>query len=168
MGRKLLVITAGTIAAGVRQTLVKQMKAHAGSALTVLVRYIDTAYLPDRYSDLRPGEWFQLSIDPRYMRAIYDNRENYPEINNMLYPELLPGTNVMGGGSIRYNGAGAVEVKREDLRKWLSDSMTELARAGDGDTNISIALIVSAVGATGSGSMEHLIDVIIDAAHFAK
>src|SRR5438477_11698618 len=34
--------------------------------------------------------------------------------------------------------------------------------------NVSIALIVSAVGATGSGSLEHLVDVIVDAAHYAN
>src|SRR5450755_440788 len=168
MSKKLLVITAGTVAASVGQALMRQTKTHPGSELKVMVRYIDTAYLPQRYSTLRPGEWFQLSINPRYMQAIYDKQDEYPTLRDMLYEGLLPGTDVSGGGSIRYNGAGAVEVKHEDLRKWLSASMTELARAGDGDTNISVALIISAVGATGSGSLEHLVNVIIDAAHFAN
>ncbi len=167
MGKKLLVVTAGTVAASVGQTLLKQMKAHPNSELTVMARYIDTAYLPNRNSNLRKGEWFHLSIDPRYMEAVYEERENYPLLNTMLFPGLLPGTSTVGGGSIRYNGAGAVEVKRNDLRRWLGASMTELARQGDGSTNISVALIVSAVGATGSGSLEHLIDVIVDAASFA-
>lgn len=167
MSKKLLVVTAGTVAASVGQTLLKQMKAHPNSELTVMARYIDTAYLPNRNSNLRKGEWFHLSIDPRYMEAVYEERENYPLINAMLFPGLLPGTSTVGGGSIRYNGAGAVEVKRNDLRRWLGASMTELARQGDGSTNISVALIVSAVGATGSGSLEHLIDVIVDAASFA-
>lgn len=168
MGKKILVVTAGTVAASVGQTLLKQMKAHPVSDLTVMARYIDTAYLPNRYADLRKDEWFHLSIDPRYMRAIYDDREAYPLLDRMLFPGLLPGTATTGGGSIRYNGAGAVEVKRTELRRWLSSCMTNLARAGDGSTNVSVALIVSAVGATGSGSLEHLIDVIVDAAHFAN
>lgn len=167
MGKKLLVITAGTVAASVGRTLLRQMKAHLSSELLVNVRYIDTAYLPDRDTTLRDGEWFQLSIDDRYMKALYNKREQHPQLERMLFPGLLPGTASTGGGSIRYNGAGAVEVKREDLRAWLSGCMINLARDGDGSTNVSVALIVSAVGATGSGSLEHLIDVIVDAAHFA-
>src|SRR5579885_2907433 len=132
MSKKLLVVTAGTVAASVGQTLLKQMKAHPNSDLTVMARYIDTAYLPNRNSNLRKGEWFHLSIDPRYMEAVYEVRENYPLINNMLFPGLLPGTSTVGGGSIRYNGAAPVEVTRNDLRRWLGASMTELARNGDG------------------------------------
>ncbi len=168
MSKKLLVITAGTVAAGVGQTLMKQMKLHPDSDFRAMIRYIDTAFLPDRYPTLVQGEWFQLIIDPRFMDAIYNKRDNYPVLRDMFFDGLLPGTESSGGGSIRYNGAGAIEVKREELRKWLSASMTELARAGDGDTNISIALVISAVGATGSGSIEHLINVIVDAAHFAN
>lgn len=168
MTKKLLVITAGTVAADVGQTIIKQMNAHPNSGLKVMTRYIDTAFLPGRYGNLRPGEWFQISINPRYMSAIYSNIARYARLEKMLFPGLLPGTAVTGGGSIRYNGAGAVEVKREELRRWLSTSMTDLARSGDGDKNISIALIISAVGATGSGSFEHLTDVIIDAANFAE
>src|SRR5579884_1738544 len=96
MGKKLLVVTAGTVAASVGQTLLKQMKAHPNSELTVMARYIDTAYLPNRNSNLRKGEWFHLSIDPRYMEAVYEERENYPLINNMLFPGLLPGTSTVG------------------------------------------------------------------------
>lgn len=175
MSKKLLVITAGTVAASVGRTLMKQMREHPSSELTVMVRFIDTAYLPSRDSALYQGEWFQLNIGDRYMRAVQQEIERglqqdkikYPRIASMLFDGLLPATASTGGGSIRYNGAGAVEIKREELRRWLSGCMTDLARAGDRSTNVSIALIVSAVGATGSGSLEHLIDVIVDAANFA-
>ena len=168
MSKKLLVITAGTVAASVGRTLLKQMQEHPNSELTVMVRHIDTAYLPSRESALQRGEWFHLSIDERFMQAVYQNRKRYPRVAKMLFDGLLPGTASTGGGSIRYNGAGAIEIKREELRQWLSNSMTDLARAGDRSTNVSIALIVSSVGATGSGSLEHLIDVIVDAANFAS
>lgn len=168
MSKKLLVITAGTVAASVGRTLQKQMQEHSNSELTVMVRYIDTAYLPNREASLHQGEWFHLSIDERYMQAVYQNKQRYPRVERMLYDGLLPGTAETGGGSIRYNGAGAVEIKREELRKWLVGCMTDLARAGDRSTSISIALIVSAVGATGSGSLEHLIDVIVDASNYAN
>src|SRR5438067_2210170 len=158
MAKKLLVITAGTVAAGVGQELMKQMRAHPKSELQVMVRYIDTAYLPNRYPWLRAGEWFQMSIEPRYIDAVHKNLSDFPRMQSMLFPGLLPGTDVSGGGSIRYNGAAAVEIQRENLRKWLSSSMAELASKGEGETNVSIALLVSSVGATGSGSLEHLVE----------
>jgi hypothetical protein len=167
MGKKLLVITAGTEAASVGQEIEKQMKAHPNSELQVMVRYLDTAYLPNRYGSLHSQEWFQMSIDPRHIQAIHDTIENHPEIECLLFPGLLPGTDQSGGGAIRYNGAGAVEIQRDKLRKWISASLADLAGWGTGETTISIALIISAVGATGSGSLEHLIDVIVDAANHA-
>lgn len=48
MSKKLLVITAGTVAAGVGQAIIKQTQAHPLSDLDVMVRYIDTAFLPSR------------------------------------------------------------------------------------------------------------------------
>src|SRR5579864_9017898 len=168
MSKKLLVITAGTVAASVGRTLQKQMQEHPNSELTVMVRFIDTAYLPNRESSLRHGEWFHLSIDERFMQAVYQNQQRYPRVSRMLYDGLLPGTAETGGGSIRYNGAGAVEIKRDELRNWLVQCMTDLSRAGDRSTNVSVALIVSSVGATGSGSLEHLIDVIIEASNYAN
>lgn len=173
MTKKLLVITAGTVAAGVGLEIRRQMKAHPKSELQVMVRCIDTAYLPNRYGELAPGEWFQMSIEQRYMDAVYKKikefpGKDFPRMESMLFPGLLPGTDVSGGGSIRYNGAGAVEIQRDELREWLSSSMAILAREGQGETNISMALIVSAVGATGSGSLERLIDIIVGAAHYAS
>lgn len=167
MGQKLFVLTAGTEAASVGQEIEKQMKTHPNSELQVMVRYLDTAYLPNRYSSLHSQEWFQMSIDPRYIQAIYDTIADYPEIQRILFPGLLPGTDQSGGGAIRYNGAGAVEIQREKLRRWLSASLADLAGWGSGETTISIALIISAVGATGSGSVEHLLNLLVDAANYA-
>src|SRR5947209_11984587 len=158
MSKKLLVITAGTVAAGVGQTLLKQVQENSSGGLELMVRYVDTADLRQRYGSIREHEWFQLSIEPTYMRGLFRNIHQHPRLHRALFKGILPSTDVSGGGSIRYNGACAVEVRREDLRKWLSESMTKLAQQGDGDTNISIALIISAVGATGSGSVEHLLE----------
>src|SRR5579872_1226585 len=92
MAKKLLVITAGTVAADVGQTILKQMKAHPNSELDIKVRCIDTAYLPERYGNLRHGEWFQMSINERFMSALYDKIEDYPRLERMLFSGLLPGT----------------------------------------------------------------------------
>src|SRR4051812_37430315 len=104
----LLVITVGTVAAGVGQEFIKQVKKHPASELRAVVRYIDTTYLPNRYSNLHKDEWFQMSIDSRLMDAIYKNlvRDQGPKTS--LYPDLFPQTKEIGSGGSRYNGAEAV------------------------------------------------------------
>lgn len=168
MESKLLLITAGTVAAGVGKEFVRQRKAHDKSEIIEAVRYIDTAYLPTRYSDLRDGEWLQMSIDPRFIDNIKRNEEDYPYLKPLLFDDLMPAIQGSGGGSIRYNAAGAVAIGRDRLKKWIHTGITNLISSGEGQVNLSIALIVSAVGATGSGTLERLVDIIIDAAQDAK
>lgn len=169
MAQKLLVVTAGTVAAAVGQIFLKQVESRPSSGLQAMVRYIDTIYLPGSYSGILTGEWFPMGIDPQFMDAIQENLDDYyPQLKKLLYPGLLPETTRSGGGGIRYNGAGAVIVNRDSLKQWLKNSITDLTNMGDGSTKISVALVVSAVGATGSGSLERLIDVVVDAAQNAN
>jgi len=164
MKRKLLVITSGTIAAGVGQELIKQVKAHPASELQLVVRYIDTANLLTRYSGLRSGEWFQMTINPQFMDTVRRNPQNHPDLTKLLYPGFLPEIQGSGGGSIRYNAAGAMAINRRRMKEWLTTSITDLVRADIGQVELSIALVVSSVGATGSGSLEQLIDLVVDCA----
>lgn len=164
MAHKLLVITAGTVAAGVGFEFLKQIRTHPASELHAMVRYIDTAYLPTRYSDLRSGEWFQMTISPQFMDNVRRNPGNYPYLQPLLYPGLLPQIAGSGGGSIRYNAAGAILINMAKMKEWLTTSMTNLVNSGDRQVNLSIALVVSSVGATGSGSLERLIDIIVECA----
>jgi hypothetical protein len=168
MESKLLLITAGTVAAGVGKEFIRQRKAHDKSEIRESVRYIDTAYLPTRYSDLRDGEWLQMSIDPRFIDNIKNYEEDYPYLKPLLFDDLMPAIQGSGGGSIRYNAAGAVAIGRDRLKRWIHTGITNLISSGDGQVNLSIALIVSAVGATGSGTVERLVEIIIDAAQDAK
>ena len=168
MESKLLLITAGTVAAGVGKEFTRQRRAHDKSEIIESVRYIDTAYLPTRYSDLRDGEWLQMSIDPRFIDNIKRNEEDYPYLKPLLFDDLMPAIQGSGGGSIRYNAAGAVAIGRDRLKRWIHTGITNLISSGDGQVNLSIALIVSAVGATGSGTVERLVEIIIDAAQDAK
>lgn len=165
--RKLFVVTAGTVAAGVGKEILRQVRAHPASQLAVKVRYLDTARLDNRIP-VRDGEWQQMHIDPVLMRVLYNDRASNPMLDQMLYDGLLPKTTGVGGGQIRYNGAGALLVNREKLLTWLSTNIAELARSGDSSVNISIALILSSVGATGSGSAQYLIELIGDAAYNAN
>ena len=168
MTHKLLVITAGTIAAGVGLEFIKQVKAHPASELQSVVRYIDTAHLPTRYSGLRSGEWFQMTINPQFMDTIRRNQENYPYLKDLLYPGFLPEIQGSGGGSIRYNAAVAIAINRARMKDWLTTSITDLVKIGGGQVNLSIALVVSSVGATGSGTLERLVDMIVDCAQSAS
>jgi hypothetical protein len=164
---KLFVVTAGTVAAGVGKEILRQVNEHPDSQLVVKVRYLDTARLDNRIP-VRDGEWQQMHIDPVLMKALYNERVSNPRLDHMLYDGLLPKTTGVGGGQIRYNGSGALLVNREKLLQWLSTNIAELARSGDSSINIAIALIISSVGATGSGSAQHLLELIGDAAFNAK
>ena len=165
--RKLFVVTAGTVAAGVGKEILRQVNEHPDSQLIVKVRYLDTARLDNRIP-VRDGEWQQMHIDPVLMKALYNEREANPRLDQMLYDGLLSKTTGVGGGQIRYNGAGALLVNRDKLLQWLSTNIAELARSDDSSVNIAIALILSSVGATGSGSAKHLIELIGDAAYNAN
>jgi hypothetical protein len=167
MSNKLFLLTAGTVAAGVAKEFREQIrvrKENGRSELEIMVRCIDTA-------DLTPmgflqGEWMRLSIENQFMDGIHENpEEHYPELEEYLYPgdQHLPETTSDGGGGIRYNGAGAIILNRDDLQKWIKNNMDDLASMGDGNPNFSVALLVSAVGATGSGILERLIECVIGA-----
>lgn len=168
MKHKLLVITSGTIAAGVGQELAKQIKAHPASELQLVVRYIDTANLLTRYSGLRSGEWYQMTINPQFMDTVRRNPQNYPDLKELLYPGFLPEIQGSGGGSIRYNAAGAMAINRKRMKEWLTTSITDLVRSDIGQIELSIALVISSVGATGSGSLEQLIDLVVDCSQTAN
>src|SRR2546421_5904370 len=162
MTHKLLVITAGTIAAGVGEEFAKQIATHKASELQVLVRYLDTSRLPTRYPHILDGEWTQMTIDPQYIDTVRRNRESYPSLRNLLYSGLLPTIQGSGGGSIRYNAAGAIAINRDRIKRWLKASITHLIASDKGQVDLSVAIVISAVGATGSGTLERLIDIIVE------
>lgn len=167
MKQKLLVITAGTVAAGVGYQLLKQLAAHPNSKLNVMVRYLDIATnLPGTYGGaIIANEWKPMQISRPYIESVAAmNGAADPELKAFLYPGLLPRTEGAGGGGVRYNGAGAVIVNRTPLEQWIEGSMVSLAQREGGQANLSVVLIASPVGATGSGSLERLIDLIVSAA----
>jgi len=168
MKRKLLVITAGTVVAGVGSEFVRQLAAHPASELHTVVRYIDTANLLTRYSGLHSGEWFQMAINPHFMDAVRRNPQQYPELDEILFPGIMPEIQGSGGGSIRYNAAGAFIINRQRMKDWLTSSITNLVRSDEGQVELSFALVISAVGATGSGTVERMLDLIIDCAQTAN
>ncbi len=165
--RKLFVVTAGTVAAKVGKELRRQVNEHPDSQLLVRVRYLDTARLDHRIA-VRDGEWQRMDINAVVMKVLYSERAAYPRLDGMLYDGLLPKTTGVGGGQIRYNGSGALLVNRDTLLNWLSTNIAGLARGGDSSADIVFALILSSVGATGSGSAQHLIELLGDAAFNAK
>lgn len=168
MTHKLLVITAGTVAAGVGEEFIKQITNHKTSELQVLVRYLDTAHLPTRYPHILDGEWTQMTIEPQYIDTVRRNRQSYPYLRNLLYSDQLPTIQGSGGGSIRYNAAGAIAINHDKIKRWLKASINHLISSDKGQVDVSIAIIISAVGATGSGTVERLIDIIEETAQDAN
>jgi hypothetical protein len=71
MKQKLLVITAGTVAAGVGYELLKQIVAHPNSKLNVMVRYLDIATnLSDTYGGaIITNEWKPMQIGRSFIES---------------------------------------------------------------------------------------------------
>jgi hypothetical protein len=165
MDKKLLVITAGTVAAGVGQEFLRQVNARSNNKkpLYTVVRSIDTTHVPSTYSNLLGGEWYGVSADPQHIDAIEGSMATrYPGLARLLYPGTLPETTMAGG--IRYNSAGSVLINKEKLNEWFKQAFMDLASQGQRERNIAVAIVSSAVGATGSGSLEHLVDIVVRAA----
>ncbi len=160
--KKVFVVTSGTVAANVGQELIRQVDEHLTSELQVLVRSLDTARLNQRRT-IRDGEWKQMTIDQKHMRAIHQERHTKPHLASLLYDDLLPFTTGVGASRIRYNGAGAIAVNHDSIKQWLSGSISTLSRS-KGSTALTFAIIVSSVGATGSGSVQRLIELLAEAA----
>ena len=129
---KLLLCPTGTVAAGVGQEFLQQIKTHAVSGLEVKLRYLDTYNLSDIYPDVQVGEWFHLGVDARHMHFTQRRLNEDPRLKRFLYPDLLPQTDGTGGGSIRYNGAGAVEIARNEIKAWITTPKEQAEKAKEG------------------------------------
>ena len=98
MSKKLLVITAGTVAAGVGQAILQQMKARPSSELNVMARYIDTAFLPNRYANI-----------PIHFRYFFSRKVCFAKYSIAFV--FLP-----GGASVPYQGTVSALV---DEASWF-------------------------------------------------
>jgi hypothetical protein len=168
MTHKVLIITAGTIAAGVGEEFIKQITNHKSSEIQFLVRYLDTAHLPTHYSSILDGEWTQMTIEPRFIDSVRRDRTRYPYLKDLLYSDLLPTIQGSGAGSIRYNAACAVSINHDKIKRWLKTAINQLVSSDKGQVDLSIAVVVSAVGATGGGSLERLVNIIVETAQDAN
>ncbi len=165
MAQKVLVITSGTEAAGVGLEYVHQVKAHPSSHLkTTLVCSLDTDNLSTHYTGFREDEWMHLNIPARRINMVRRYPDSDPVLKEILYPEIMPEIAGSGGGSVRYNTAGAIIINRDQVKLWLRGHMTNLIASGDGQNKLQVVVVVSAVGATGSGTLERLMNLVISVA----
>ncbi len=160
MNRNILLVTVGTVAARVGRKIQEQIEAHPASKLNMLFRHIDTAYLPGREPGIRPHEWFHLHMDPLVLQSAI---KIFPRLEKLLYPNLLPEISGFNSSGVRYNAAAAAVLNADALKRWLGVEISNLIRS-TGIANISMAVIISAIGGTGSGSLEHILGILSDAA----
>ena len=157
--KKLLVITAGTTAGHVGQKLVQQVESHHNE-LQVMICSLDTA--SQRASTHRNNEQhYHMAIDQKKMHTIHRMRKSKSFPVNILYDSLPPTINNSAGG-VRYNGASALVYNQDQIKIWLKNSLSSLSPKND-VAPLSIAIVISAAGATGSGSLLHLLKVVEEA-----
>lgn len=162
--KKLLVITAGTTAGHVGQKLVQQVESRH-SELQVMICSLDTAN--QRVSTHRINEQhYHMAIDQKKMLTIHRMRKSKSFPINILYDSLPPTINNSAGG-VRYNGASALVYNQDQIKEWLKNSLSTLSPESD-VAPLSIAIVISAAGATGSGSLLHLLESVEEVTSLAN
>lgn len=139
--RKLLVITAGTVAAGVGQELLRQIESRPASELQVRV------------------------CSPAYQHYEFRDSDGYQSHVQNILPDHLELIDLPGNAnSLYYDRTEASVVSRDRIKHWLSNNVSSLSHGTKEDTTFSLALIISSVGATGGGSLQRLAELATDTA----
>lgn len=144
--KKLLVVTAGTVAASVGQELMRQVKARPASELQVLV------------------------CSPAYQHYEFPDNDGYQSHVQDILPGHVQWIDVPGveASSIQHDRTETSAVSRDQIKRWLSDNVSSLSHGTKEDTTLSLALIISSVGATSSGSLQQIVELMTDAASEAE
>lgn len=161
MIRKLLVVTAGTTAAEVGQELLRQIASHPQSGLRPTVFSIDTADLDDLIATNDEHQCYHMKINQKEMHAIQQGKVAKTFPVELLYDDVaLPRVHNRSADGVRYNGAGALAYNQTEVTSWLTREISPLMQEYE-NVALSLAIVVSAAGATGSGSLIRLFDLIV-------
>jgi hypothetical protein len=173
MEQKLLVLALGTTGGEVGLIFKQQMAQRTVNGFYYKVLCLDTSDQLRRSGRISPNEFVHLMTEEHYMENVIaaSSAESETELHNMIYPDFPPPLSTANGaGNIRYSAAVllALPSMQYVIRNTLSTLIGQLAEQGDTKSrDISFAIVISAVGATGSGAISLLIPLILGAAQHA-
>ncbi len=166
---KHLIIAIGTTGGEVALEFKDQMAQRPIKNTYYKTCYLDTSDSLRRGGKVAENEFIHLTANSRFMEnAIAASPERNPLLHEILYPHFPPPpTTGNGAGNIRYSAAATLTVPalRETIRHKISTLIDQLAVMGDKRRDISFSIIVSAVGATGSGTVELFLPLLLEAAN---
>ncbi len=168
MAQKLLVLSLGTTGGEVGLAFKKQMEQRALNGFYYRVLYMDTADYLVRSGMVADSEFIHLSISNHFLRnTIASDINRNPLFRDLLYQEAPPPSpSAQGAGNVRYCAAAILSMKgmRETIKSKISTFIEQLSTQGDRRPDIAFAIVISAVGATGSGAAELLLPLVLEAA----
>jgi hypothetical protein len=172
MEQKLLVVALGTTGGEVSLAFRQQVAQRTARDFYYKILCLDTSDQLRKSGRIAPNEFVHLVTEEHYIRNIIANSETAaPKLHQMLYPHFPPPPSTANGaGNIRYSAAAllALPALQNNIRSSLSTLIDQLANMGETRSrDISFVIVISAVGATGSGAMSLLLPLILETAHNA-
>ena len=168
MEQKLLILALGTTGGEVGLIFKQQAVQRTAKDFYYKMLCLDTSDQLRKSGRLAPHEFVHLATDEHYMNTILANSEIVAQkLHEMLYHQFPPPPSTANGaGGIRYSAATllALPALQNSIRSNLSTLISQLADMGETKSrDISFAIVISAVGATGSGALSLLIPLMLEA-----
>src|SRR5579875_853953 len=170
--QNLLLVALGTTGGEVGLAFKEQVSQRTTRDFYYRVLCLDTSDQLRRSGRIAPNDFIHLATEEHYMQnVIASSSKTAPQLHAMLYPQFpppLPTSN--GAGNIRYSAATllALPITQNTIRRTLGTLIGQLANEGQTKSrDITFAIVISAVGATGSGAVALLIPLILEAAQNA-
>lgn len=172
MEQKLLVLALGTTGGEVGLTFKQQVAQRTARDFYYKVLCLDTSDQLRKSGRVAPNEFIHLATEEHYMESVITSSAvNAPQLKEMIYPKFPPPPSTANGaGNIRYSAAAllALPAIQNAIRGNLATLIDQLADMGNTKSrDISFAIVISAVGATGSGAVSLLIPLILETAQNA-
>ena len=171
MAPKLLVLALGTTGGEVGLAFKQQMTQRPIGNFYYKILYLDTSDSLKRNAKVAGSEFIHLNTNVQFwenaIRDVKNSADKNPLLHDMLYPDMLPPPpSANGAGNIRYSAAAALAMPaiRKAIRDKIATFIDQLTVVGDKRRDIAFAIVVSAVGATGSGAAELLLPLVLEAA----
>jgi hypothetical protein len=172
MEQKLLILALGTTGGEVGLAFKQQVAQRTPRDFYYKILCLDTSDQLRKSGRVAPNEFVHIVTEEHYIRNIIANSEiAAPKLHQMLYPNFPPPPSTANGaGNIRYSAAAllALSALQNNIRSSLNMLIGQLADMGETKSrDISFVIVISAVGATGSGAMSLLLPLILETAHNA-
>lgn len=166
METKLLVISIGTTGGEVGLAYRKHMREHPTKDFYYETCFLDTSDSLIKSGRVSADEFVHMAVDSYVMQNILRDTEHLPEqLKLLLYSDCPPPPSTStGAGNIRYAAAPLLTLQtiRDAIHAKLTDRINHLTNQGHKGSNISFMIVLSVIGATGSGVLHLFLPILLE------